>query len=365
MRPAMRVPLREALYVCSNCRQGAIPRVSPLAHQFRRNASSDSSNSPSFLERTRRRLWATEKPPGAEDPYTGESQLTQQEVVEDKKDGLAAGETVQEGGLASGSSYVQADTWEGLDVIGFTENKEWFVQGVNEETDLYVRYDADVKVRAVPLAAHQAAVEICLMHMLGKSLTSVCEVATHDPKIQAMLDSCVVLGSEPLSTALRFPDAKTMEALVFVFRQIGGKTDAQIESPEKFIIEEVPEKNIAQGPHHALSLVDSQVKFAFAKRCSQLMGRRIPDKTISSSSTIGEFVTGLSTRLKEKPVPVTKKLSKYKAAGHLPPNLKFSGKRLSKADNDEDLGRKKTIYSELYKRGLIISKDEKKPQALY
>lgn len=93
------------------------------------------------------------------------------------------------------------------------------------------------------------------------------------------------------------------------------------------------------------------------------MGRRIPDQVISSSATVGDFVAGLSTRLKEKPVNVTKKLARVKAAGYLPPNLKFSGKRMTKADNDEDLGRKKTIYSELLGRGLLIAKDETKPKA--
>ncbi|KAJ5806392.1 uncharacterized protein N7503_003994 [Penicillium pulvis] len=357
MRPAMRIPLREALYVCSNCRQEAIPRVSPLARQFRRNASSGSSDSPSFLDRTRRRLWNTEKPPGAEDPYTGESQLTREEGS------LAAGEAVEEGDLASGSTYVQAETWDGLDVIGFTKEKEWLADGPNSDADAYARYDADVKPRALPQAAHQAAVEISLMQLLGKPLTSVCEVATHDPKIQDMLNGCVVLGSEPLGTALRFPNQDSMDALVFVFSQIGGKTEAQIESPEKFILEGEPVKKVTQGPHHALSLTNSEIKFAFAKRCSQLMGRRIPDQVISSSATVGDFVAGLSTRLKEKPVNVTKKLAKVKAAGYLPPNLKFSGKRITKADHDEDLGRKKTIYSELLNRGLLISRDETKPKA--
>lgn len=136
---------------------------------------------------------------------------------------------------------------------------------MDHETDLLIfdllRYDADVKPRALPQAAHQAAVEISLMQLLGKPLTSVCEIATHDPKIQDMLNGCVVLGSEPLSTALRFPNQDSMDALVFVFSQIGGKTEAQIESPEKFILEGEPVK-ITQGPHHTLSLTDSQIKFA-------------------------------------------------------------------------------------------------------
>ncbi|KAJ5915470.1 hypothetical protein N7466_011403 [Penicillium verhagenii] len=347
MRPAMRIPLREALYVCSNCRQTTIPRVSPLARQIQRNASSDS-----FLDRTRRRLWNTEKPPGAEDPYTGTSQLVREEG------GLAAGETQGES-LASGSEYVQAETWHGLPIIGHTKEQKWLTEGVNRDTDIYTRYDADVKVRPVPLAAHQAAVEICLMKILGKPLTGICAIPTHNPKIQEMLDNCVVLGSESLSTALRFPNKKTMEALTFVFAQIGETTGTPVESLEEFILEQEPVKDIAQGPHQALSLTDSEIKFAFAKRFSQLVGRRIPDKIISSSSTIGEFVSGLSTRLKEKPINVSRKLAKFNAAGYLPPNLKFTRRRLTKADTDEDLGRKKTISEEMYNKGLVFVQDKK------
>lgn len=138
MRPAMRLPLREALYVCSNCRHETLPRISPLARQFRRYASSDES--PGFLERTRRQLWS-EKPPGAADPYTGQSQLNQaaEESSGKEEGGLQAGSGEGEG-LTVGSEYVQADNWNGLDVIGFTEEKEWLVKGSDPDADQYSRW---------------------------------------------------------------------------------------------------------------------------------------------------------------------------------------------------------------------------------
>ncbi|KAJ5088257.1 hypothetical protein N7456_011873 [Penicillium angulare] len=358
MRPAMRLPLREALYVCSNCRQETLPRISPLARQFRRYASSDES--PGFLERTRRQLWS-EKPPGAADPYTGQSQMNQAAEQSSGKEegGLQAGEESGED-LTVGSEYVQADTWNGLDVIGFTEEKEWLVRGSDPEADQYTRYDADVKVRKLPLAFHQTAVEICLMKMLGKPLTEISSVATHHHVIQKMIDDCVVVGSESWETALRFPNQKAMETLSFVFNQIGEKTETQIGTPEKFILE----NKEAASELRTLSLADSNVKFAFAKRFSQLIGRRIPDKIISSSNTTGEFVAGIDTRLKEKPINVTKKLAKRARAGVLPPNLQFSSKRISKADHDEAVGRKKAIISELYNRGLYVPQDKSKPSGL-
>ncbi|KAJ5727139.1 hypothetical protein N7493_004959 [Penicillium malachiteum] len=342
MRPAVRLPLREALYVCSNCRQETLPRISPIARQFRRYASSEQSSS--FLDRTRRRLWS-EKPP-----------MTR--AAEEQEGGLQAGSS-EGADLAVGDNYVQADSWNGLDVIGFTEENAWLEQGSDAEADKYTRYDADVKPRKLPFASHQAAVEISIMQLLGKPLDSICEVGTHNHTVQQFIDACTFVGTES-GTALRFPKEKTLDALVFVFNQIGGKTEVQVESPEKLILEKSVE-----GTSHSLSLADPAVKFAFAKRLSQLMGRRIPDQVISSADSSAELVAALSTKLKEKPINVVKKLAKFEKAGYLPPNLKFSSKRLTKADHDEDVGRKKSIITELHRRHLILEKDENKPSSLH
>lgn len=129
----MRLPLREALYVCSNCRQEVAPRgLSPLARQFRRYASSDS---PSFLERTRSKLWNTEKPPGPADPYTGESQLARDAEPEQ---GLAKGETNKSEVLAT-ADYVQAESWDGLQAIGYLQKDKWIQEGTRK-ADKYAPY---------------------------------------------------------------------------------------------------------------------------------------------------------------------------------------------------------------------------------
>ncbi|KAJ5683093.1 hypothetical protein N7462_006258 [Penicillium macrosclerotiorum] len=345
MRPVLRLPLREALYVCSSCRQEVTPRaVSPLARQFRRYAS---SSDPTLLERTRRKLWNTEKPPGAEDPYSGESQVLR-EAEADESQGLAPGEAEGES-LAKGDSYTQAETWDGLKVIGFSRKEAWINSGTSE-ADEYSRFGADVTPRPILVAAHQATVEICLMHMLGKPLAGICEVDDHNAQIQEMLDKCIIKGSDTQqwNNALRFPDQTTQEALVFVFNQIGGEGSKNLESPETLLAENTSK----DASHNALSLANPEVKFAYVKRLSQLLGRRIPDTTISSSSTVGDIITALSSRLKEKPVDVSKRLRRQKAAGWLPPNVQFSRRRATKADKDEDFGRKKEIYAELHRRGL-------------
>lgn len=135
MRPSMRLPLREALYVCSNCRAEVTPRgISPLARQFRRHAS----DSPSILDRARRSLWKGDKPPGPEDPYRGESQLMRGAAREEKS---ASSELVpgdEEAALKEGDEYVQAETWDGLPRIGFTPENEWLERG-SSKADQYTR----------------------------------------------------------------------------------------------------------------------------------------------------------------------------------------------------------------------------------
>lgn len=137
MRPFTRLPFREALYVCSNCRQGALPRgTSRIVPQFRGYASSDP---PSFLERTRRNLWKGDKPPGQEDPYTGPSQLAPEAQQEQTEGALASGESGAAEELALGDEYEQASTWDGLESVGFTKEKAWVYNGPNDEMDQYVR----------------------------------------------------------------------------------------------------------------------------------------------------------------------------------------------------------------------------------
>ncbi|KAJ5147595.1 uncharacterized protein N7443_000815 [Penicillium atrosanguineum] len=345
MRPSMRLPFREALYVCSNCRSEAPRRISPLARQIRHYAS----DSPSVLERTRSSLWKGNKAPGPADPYTGESQLVP--GAEKGEGDLAAPAEGEE--LQDGSAYVQAQTWDGLKRIGHTKEQVWKFNG-RSPVDEYERFGADVTPKPIPAAAHQAAVEISLMAMLGKDLASVSEIGEHYEQIQELIDGCAVGSSETQqwNTGLRFPDQQTMEALIFVFNQVGVQTEKTIESPETFISQE---KTSAEAPRD-LSLADPVVKFAFIKRFSQLTGRRIPDAAITSSTTVGEIIASLSTALKEKPINVSKKLARQASVGALPPNIQFSKKRLSKGDEDESLGRKKAIYTELIRRGLIVRK---------
>lgn len=96
------------------------------------------------------------------------------------------------------------------------------------------------------------------MQLLGKPLAGVCEVSAHPEQVQQMIDGCSFVGSAS-SPALRFADQQSMDALIFIFNQIGGKTESQVESPEKLILQE---KENVDGLCNSISLADSAVKFA-------------------------------------------------------------------------------------------------------
>ncbi|KAJ5092110.1 hypothetical protein NUU61_006980 [Penicillium alfredii] len=366
MRPSV---LRGALYVCSACRQEATPqRISPLARQFRRYAS---DAPPSLLERTRRKLWGTDQPPGAKDPYTGESQIAQplrSGVPEESKpeaDGLASpDEEAQPDELASADTYEQATTWHGLETIGYLEETEWLREGSNEK-DEYVPYAANIKHQNPTDAAHQAAVELCLLRMLKKQhLTTICDISQHHRKIRSMIRQCRVDGSPGCQweNALRFPDQRTMDVLIFVFMQIapgarGEKWLRRMGRSAPFIMDK---KSPITDGFRSLPLTDFNTKFAFMKRFGQLMGSRIPDSNITSSSTIGQSINALSSipsagkqRTARK---VREKLGKN-AAVKLP-NVKIYPKRHTRADNDRDFGRQKAIVAALYNQGLMPQKGQ-------
>ena len=97
-----------------------------------------------------------------------------------------------------------------------------------------------------------------------------------------MIDSCTIEGTETQQwdTALRFPNQETMDALLFVFNQIGVKTETKIESPEKYLAEKkTTKKETKLELSRGLSLADSQIKFA-VRLLSLYCGHSIPDTNV-------------------------------------------------------------------------------------
>lgn len=79
------------------------------------------------------------------------------------------------------------------------------------------------------LAAHQAAVELCLLHALKKPLASICDVVEHDKSVFKMIWKCKIQpGADgQWDNVLVYPNKETEAALVYIFEQIGGQPEAE------------------------------------------------------------------------------------------------------------------------------------------
>ncbi|CAG8903950.1 unnamed protein product [Penicillium egyptiacum] len=356
MRPSIRLPLREANFVCSSCRIQATPRISPLG-QVRRYAS----DSPGILERARRKIWGTDKPPGPADPYTG-SQIM-------PGSGMSPGEPVLEEGFSLEEGQARPEeidenlTWEGMPKIGFLKGEKWRSQGSKGKADRVKPWYYNPRPLPYMEAAHQAAVEIGLMQMLGEKVT-VSKLHT-SRAIQDQLKSVKIEGrSGNWGDLLRFPDIQTMESLL---RNAATAMDGEAgeiafqEKLKKIASEQgnrlygAEPKGQMQKRLGSLSLADGNVKFAFFARLSKLTSQHISDYIVTSSTTTGdvfraqEALRKKTTRL--TPVLLHEIMDKNGAAELS--NVKILDVRQTRHDNDEDLGRKKAIVSALYKDGLI------------
>ncbi|OJJ66688.1 hypothetical protein ASPBRDRAFT_137342 [Aspergillus brasiliensis CBS 101740] len=370
MRPSVRLlsldvqGASRTLYVCSVCRNEARPRPI-VARQFLRHAS----NTPDSLsERVRRKLWGTDNPPGLKDPY-GESLL-------EKRFGKAKAQPEAEAELEPGVDYEPATTWEGLERVGHLGG---WKDVPRAEVDRVGTFGLKKKLRRqgpLSLAAHQAAVEICLMHALNKPLTSVCNVAEHDKAVFKMIWKTKIVPGEAgnWGSALEYHNKQAKEALVYIFEQIGGSQPEAVEqqeaAEETAEVEEFEEaawegeeEETSKVPFFgyqdardkgflALSLEDPETKFAFLKRFSQLSGHFFPDNIVHQISSVKQAVDYVQGQLNPKPKKLAEILEKNDRLQSLP-NIKVFSKRQTRLHRDDEMGRRKIIEAELRSRGLL------------
>ncbi|KAL3463163.1 ribosomal subunit 39S-domain-containing protein [Aspergillus heterothallicus] len=375
------------LYVCSVCRHEARPR--PLiTRQFLRHAS----DSTPITERVRRKIWGTNNPPGLKDPYGGagvlETKFGKGQSAPQETEPATATEAVEEA-VYEDTSYEPATTWEGLQRVGHLG--AWSDLPPSA-ADAYTSFSLNrrlTKPGQLSLAAHQSAVELCLMHTLKKPLTNVCDVVEHEQAVFKLIWNCKIQPklTSQWESAVVFPDKETEDALVYIFKQIGevqeaGEQEAAAgeapETSEDAELAEIAEIEAAEfevakaedaiprpptqpffGHQDAkdqgfldLSLEDPATKFAFLKRFSQLTGHFFPDPVIHQISSVQQVIKYVQGELNPKP----KKLAEHlvlDASFQSLPNVKIFAKKQKPWHKDEELGRKKLIDAELRERGLI------------
>ncbi|RHZ67903.1 uncharacterized protein CDV56_104749 [Aspergillus thermomutatus] len=351
-----------------------------LVRQFLRNAS----NATPLTERVRRKIWGTDNPPGLKDPYGGEGVLERkwknqsgQQEEEPARGSTEALETQSEDVL-SGDTYDPATTWEGLPRIGHLGKWSDLPPTEADAFNPFMLKRKLTKKGHLHLAAHQAAVELCLMHALKKPLTRICDVVEHEKPVFKLIWQCKIepKAESQWGESLIYPDGEAKDVLVYIFEQIGGRaeTTAAPEVAEEEVQEdaetaeyEEPVEESTSKAHTppffgyrsvqdkgflSLSLNDPETKFAFLKRLSQLSGHYFPDPVMHSISTVKQAVEYIEGVVHPKPTKLADQLANNPELQHLP-NVKLFTKRQTALHKDEELGRKKIIESEFRARGLI------------
>lgn len=86
------------------------------------------------------------------------------------------------------------------------------------------------KKEHLALAAHQAAVEVCLLHTLKKPLTNVCSVGEHEKAVFKLIWRSQIKPSEngQWDGVLTFPNKEAEKSLLYIFEQIGGQPQAAV-----------------------------------------------------------------------------------------------------------------------------------------
>lgn len=139
------------------------------------------------------------------------------------------------------------------------------------------------------IAAHQTAVELCLLHELKKPLTDACDVLEHDYSIFKMITATKIQPAEANGTLdgrLSFPGDEAKNTLLFVFEQLGRNIEPESEADVEAAMEteeaaELEDDEVADaivdipsGPFFgqtvapqnsgflSISLADPSVKFA-------------------------------------------------------------------------------------------------------
>jgi len=128
--------------ICQHRQAAYFPRRRPFSSVSAQSAASDSKWIDRITTRTRQKIWGTDNPPGADDPYTGRSIMKPQESTEAGNEPLDA-QTVEDVRMyeeqarredknilqaavddaLNHEAYVPANTWDGLEKVG--GEREW------------------------------------------------------------------------------------------------------------------------------------------------------------------------------------------------------------------------------------------------
>ncbi|KAK0104576.1 hypothetical protein ONS95_004862 [Cadophora gregata] len=384
-------------YLCSACKHHA----SPFSTSTLRAAK---NGKVTLTEKLRRKIWGTDNPPGLEDPYSDKSVFDQTKNKEQhlEKDERAAARLRHRSATKIGkySGYKPASTWDGLERVGWSEDR-WDPENLYAP---FVPMDVKTDNDEITAALHRAMVEVFALREAGLPLG---QLSNHAPGQDLTLD--VTFEQSSSGPVLKFMDAAPpLEDIVESLTQAGDET-AEHENPteseedvaaDRSTIdplrpdaepaaedtlekrnpteseEDVDADRSSEDPLHQanamevtyeeliaswgsswleVSLENPEIKFAVLKRMMQLTGIRIPDAHLNSSKTASALLKFLI--IPPKPRKLVEVLSQKEDLVTLP-NVSIYARRITPIDRERSLGRWKVIEKELEEKGLPITGHE-------
>ena len=135
-------PRNQSTFVCSRCRNNKLLRPGssqPSLFQWTQHRAKSTDEKLPFGEKLRRKIWATDKPPGQKNPYeklTPEQRAKEIEEreAEAERERLEEDTTMRQVDAAPPpitDGYTPAATWDGLDQIGGAEG--WWEEAWDKE----------------------------------------------------------------------------------------------------------------------------------------------------------------------------------------------------------------------------------------
>ncbi|KFZ05174.1 hypothetical protein V501_08620 [Pseudogymnoascus sp. VKM F-4519 (FW-2642)] len=345
-------------FTCAACRQHAAP--------FSTRASLKAVD----MEKWRKKIWGTDKPPGAADPYGGPGAAEIYEAERKAKKGETAVEETSTTPAADWdmSAYEPADNWAGLEEVG--GRGVWWS---GREEPNYAGYIPQQKVTdpyELTAALHRAVIEVFALRDAEQPLS---KLANSDvgPDLTAEVQIVMADGGAKLSLPQNIGLQEIADSLAPRVQEPVDETVVEDETAVKAdpteSEEDVAADRSAVDPLHqaqvqsaveswdptwlSVSLNDPEVKFAVVKRVLQLTGIRMSDSNINASKNASDILGFMATP--PKPKKVIEALAQRHTLFDLP-NVKVHARRVTPVDKEKSVGRWKVIEKELEARGLPV-----------
>ncbi|KAB8338974.1 hypothetical protein FH972_021913 [Carpinus fangiana] len=333
-------------------------------------STTSTRHQPDFLERTRRRIWGTDKPPGADDPYTGLSRpktfnragtkervltMERDEDHSDQDAGLYEKQALREARELYQQSvdiapehdeYVPANSWDGLEMVG--GEKDWDSGEMFQGFKPLQRLDSPEEIT---MAIYRATVEVLLAASAEEPLTDLAKPQT-GVLVTAAKD--VIIRVEDGRVRLEFPSEEVIRDLVASIRgQRGFEDMASLDaSTDKNYTPESLRHDVQSLGRQWLHvpLTDTSIKFAIVRRVIQLTGIHVPDHIINDVRSISLFVSKLA--VPPRPEMLADELQTSVLSSLR--NVRLMQRRETPIDRERREGRWKVIEEELVHRDLPV-----------